>query len=75
MASAIRNSINHLHCSVEDAINMASTTPATFLGLQKQKGYLAPGFDADWVVLNDQFYVDATYINAAQVWVSTHTAH
>lgn len=63
MASAIRNSINDLHCSTEDAINMASATPATFLGLQKQKGYLAPGFDADWVVLNEQFYVKATYIN------------
>jgi N-acetylglucosamine-6-phosphate deacetylase len=62
MASAVRNTVQYLHCDIQDAIKMASTTPATFLGLQQQKGYLAPGFDADWVVLTDQYYVNATYI-------------
>jgi N-acetylglucosamine-6-phosphate deacetylase len=68
MASAVRNCVKNLHCSIQDAINMASSTPATFLGLQKQKGYLAAGFDADWVVLSDQYYVNATYINGEQVF-------
>jgi N-acetylglucosamine-6-phosphate deacetylase len=67
MASAVRNSVQDLHCTIQDAINMASTTPATFLGLQQKKGYLAPGFDADWVVLTDQYYVNATYIAGEQV--------
>ena len=67
MASAVRNSVQNLHCSIQKAINMASSTPATFLGLQQQKGYLAPGFDADWVVLTDQYYVNATYIAGEQV--------
>ena len=62
MASAVRNSISSLGCCIQDALKMASTTPATFLGLQQQKGYLAPGFDADWVVLTDQYYVNATFI-------------
>lgn len=70
MATAVRNSIQNLHCSIQDALKMASTTPATFLGLQQQKGYLAPGFDADWVVLNDQYYVNATYIAGQQVSAS-----
>jgi N-acetylglucosamine-6-phosphate deacetylase len=69
MATAIRNSVNDLHCSIEDAVNMASATPATFLGLQKQKGYLIPGFDADWVVINDQFHVNATYIDGELIKV------
>jgi N-acetylglucosamine-6-phosphate deacetylase len=68
MASAVRNSVQNLHCSIQEAINMASSTPATFLGLQQQKGYLAPGFDADWVVLTDQYYVNATYIAGEQVF-------
>ncbi len=34
----------------EDAINMASKTPATMLGLNK--GRIAPGYDADFVVVN-----------------------
>jgi len=68
MASAVRNCVQNLHCSIQEAINMASSTPATFLGLQQQKGYLAPGFDADWVVLTDQYYVNATYIAGEQVF-------
>jgi N-acetylglucosamine-6-phosphate deacetylase len=67
MASAVRNCVQNLHCSIQEAIKMASTTPATFLGLQQKKGYLAPGFDADWVVLTDQYYVNATYIAGKQV--------
>lgn len=70
MASAVRNTVQNLQCSIQDAIKMASTTPATFLGLQKQKGYLAPGFDADWVELSDQYYVNATYIAGEQVSAS-----
>ena len=37
----------------EDAIHMASNTPATMLGLNK--GRIAPGFDADFVVVNEDF--------------------
>lgn len=67
MASAVRNTVQNLHCSIQDAVKMASATPATFLGLQRQKGYLASGFDADWVVLSEQYYVNATYIAGEQV--------
>ncbi|WP_299073171.1 N-acetylglucosamine-6-phosphate deacetylase [uncultured Paraglaciecola sp.] len=67
MATAVRNSIVDLGCAVEDALKMASATPAAFLGLQQQKGALAAGFDADWVVLTDQYQVDATYIAGQHV--------
>jgi N-acetylglucosamine-6-phosphate deacetylase len=67
MASAVRHCVQDLHCSIQDAIKMASSSPSTFLGLQQQKGYLAPGFDADWVVLTEQYYVHATYIAGEQV--------
>jgi N-acetylglucosamine-6-phosphate deacetylase len=69
MASAVRNSVNTLHCSIQNALKMASTTPATFLGLQQKKGYLAAGYDADWVVLTDQYFVSATYIAGQQVFI------
>lgn len=67
MASAVRNSVNTLCCSIPDALKMASTTPATFLGLQQRKGYLTAGFDADWVVLTDQYFVSATYMAGHRV--------
>ena len=71
MVSAVRNCIVDLQCTIQEAINMASSTPATFLGLQQQKGYLAPGCDADWVVFTDQYYVNATYIAGEQVSAQT----
>jgi N-acetylglucosamine-6-phosphate deacetylase len=67
MASAFRNSVLTLGCSIQNAAKMASTSPATFLGLQQRKGYLAAGFDADWVVLTDQYFVSATYLAGEQV--------
>lgn len=68
MASAVRNSIRDLRCSVQESIKMASSTPASFLGLQQTKGYLAPGFDADWVVMTEQYDVTATYIAGEKVF-------
>ena len=42
--------------SLIDAVQMASTTPATILGLQ-QKGEISSGFDADLVLLDEEFQV------------------
>jgi N-acetylglucosamine-6-phosphate deacetylase len=42
--------------SLVDAVQMASTTPANILGL-KQKGEISAGFDADLVLLDDEFQV------------------
>ncbi|WP_433921431.1 N-acetylglucosamine-6-phosphate deacetylase [Paenibacillus taichungensis] len=39
-----------------DAVQMASTTPANILGFQ-QKGEISSGFDADLVLLDDEFQV------------------
>ncbi|RAW18299.1 N-acetylglucosamine-6-phosphate deacetylase [Paenibacillus taichungensis] len=39
-----------------DAVQMASTTPANILGFQ-QKGGISAGFDADLVLLDDEFQV------------------
>ncbi|MGE5506930.1 MAG: N-acetylglucosamine-6-phosphate deacetylase [Chitinophagales bacterium] len=44
-----------------DAVKMASTTPARLIGLTG-KGVLAEGFDADLVLLNDDFTVALTAV-------------
>jgi N-acetylglucosamine-6-phosphate deacetylase len=67
MAMAVKHTIEDLQCSVTQALQMASSTPAAFLGIQ-QKGYLAKNFDADWVVLNDKFTVDQTFIAGHKVF-------
>ena len=44
----------------EDAVKMATETPATMIGVNK--GQLKEGFDADFVVLNDDRTIHGTYI-------------
>lgn len=48
--------------SLTDAVQMASTTPANILGL-RSKGKIEPGYDADLVLLDEQFRVVWTMID------------
>ena len=41
---------------------MASTYPAQFLGLGDRLGRIAPGYQADFVALDDQLQVIGTWI-------------
>lgn len=48
--------------SLTDAVQMASTTPARILNLTS-KGMISTGFDADLVLLDENFQVQLTMIN------------
>lgn len=60
MNEALRNTVE-LGIPLQDAVMMASTTPADVLGLTN-KGRIAEGADADLVLLDDQFEVEWTMI-------------
>jgi len=62
MATAVRNSVDLLGLSLEEAARMASTYPAQFLGLGDRYGRIAPGYQADLVLLDEQLQVQATWI-------------
>ncbi|HYG07901.1 MAG TPA: N-acetylglucosamine-6-phosphate deacetylase [Stenotrophomonas sp.] len=62
MATAVRNSVELLGLSLEEASRMASTYPAQFLGLGDRYGRIAPGYQADLVLLDDKLQVLATWI-------------
>ncbi|XP_055636152.1 N-acetylglucosamine-6-phosphate deacetylase [Toxorhynchites rutilus septentrionalis] len=49
-------------CSIEYALEAASLHPARCLGIEKQKGTLDYGADADFVVLDDSLNVLSTWI-------------
>jgi N-acetylglucosamine-6-phosphate deacetylase len=51
MDQALRNAVRFGGATLEDAVRMAATTPAELLGLGDRKGSIAPGRDADLVVL------------------------
>ncbi|XP_063791004.1 N-acetylglucosamine-6-phosphate deacetylase-like isoform X2 [Pseudophryne corroboree] len=57
-------------CTVEEALEAASLHPAKVLGLQHRKGTLDFGSDADFVLLDDNLDVKATYIAGQGVWIS-----
>jgi N-acetylglucosamine-6-phosphate deacetylase len=66
MASAVRNTVQHLGVSIEDALRMASLHPATFLRLESELGRIASGYRADLVLLDAGFKVKATWISGAR---------
>ena len=52
--------------SLTDAVHMGSTTPANILGL-RDKGKIEPGYDADLVLLDEQFQVVWTMIAGKRI--------
>jgi N-acetylglucosamine-6-phosphate deacetylase len=62
MASAVRNAMDLLGVPLEDAVAMASAHPARFLGLDADRGRIAPGCRADLVVADER-------MNVKQAWI------
>ncbi len=70
MDEAVRKLIAYTDCSLAEALPTVTTTPARLLGLNRQKGQIAPGFDADMVLLNADLTVDTTIVNGQIVYTS-----
>lgn len=62
MAGAVRNAMDLLGLPLEHAVAMASAHPASFLGLDAERGRIAPGYRADLVVADDR-------MNVQQAWI------
>jgi N-acetylglucosamine-6-phosphate deacetylase len=63
---AVRNMVEAVGVDISDAVKMASTTPASLLGLNK--GRLEEGYDADIVVLDTGFNVIETIVEGETVY-------
>jgi N-acetylglucosamine-6-phosphate deacetylase len=62
MATAVRNTVNLLGLSIDEAARMASEYPAAFLGLEHELGRIAPGYRANLVLLDDELRVRRTWV-------------
>ena len=62
MAAALRNTVHMLNLPLAEASRMASAYPADFLGLAGDRGRIASGQRADFVVLDDDLSVLQTWI-------------
>ena len=63
MASAVRNCVDLLGLTLEQAARMASTYPAAFLGLDDEVGRIAPGYRANLVAADERLQVLETWID------------
>ena len=66
MASAVRNAVSMLGLDIADAIAMATSNPAAFLGLDHELGRIAPGCRANLVLLGDELQVVETWIDGVR---------
>ena len=64
---AVRNMVEKVGVSLPVAVLMATATPARVLGLD-EKGRLEPGFDADIVIMDDDFNVIETIVGGSTVY-------
>ena len=66
MDQALRNAVKWLDISLHEAVKLVSTNPAEVIGLGHRKGKLDIGYDADFVVLDQQLNVNQTWIAGKQ---------
>ncbi|KAI8871042.1 Metallo-dependent hydrolase [Ramicandelaber brevisporus] len=62
MNECVRNFIKYTECSLVEAIEAATLHPAKLLGIQKTKGTLAYGADADLIFIDDEVNVLRTFV-------------
>jgi N-acetylglucosamine-6-phosphate deacetylase len=67
MDAAVRNLVSMCDVSPVDAVYMASTTPAAAMGWSNRRGRIAPGLDADLVILSPDLHVVETRIGGQRV--------
>jgi N-acetylglucosamine-6-phosphate deacetylase len=58
----VRNAVSLLALDIAEAARMASQYPAEFLGLGHELGRIAPGYLANFVLMNDDLKVQRTWI-------------
>ena len=58
--NCVKNAVKYCGVNLTDAVIMASANPARLFGIEKQKGSIAPGKDADIVLFDKNFNVKFT---------------
>lgn len=67
LKDCLRNMVERVGVSFEDALRMATVNPAKALGVFDRKGTLASGKDADVVVLSEDYEVLACWTKGVEV--------
>lgn len=69
---SLDQAVRHLraitNCSTVQALEAASLKPAQLIGVYPSKGSLEVGADADFLLLDDDLYIQASYIGGELAW-------
>ena len=65
MSQSVRNVVNMIGASVEEALRMASLYPAEAMGIDDKYGRLEAGYIADLVILDDALVVKGVVVKGA----------
>ena len=65
MSQSVRNVVNMIGASVEEALRMASLYPAEAMGIDDKYGRLETGYIADLVILDDKLVVKGVVVKGA----------
>jgi len=68
MAASVRNCVQLLELPLDESLRMASLYPATYLGIDDERGRLAPGYRADLALLRPDLGVLATWVGGDEQW-------
>lgn len=68
LINALKNLVAFTGLPVEQLLPLLTRNPAQLLGLSEQKGAIAPGMDADLVLLGEDLTVDATIAGGKVVY-------
>lgn len=71
MASAVRRARDELGLTLPQAVAMATSSPAAFLGMSNEIGVLAKGYRANLVVADSGLIVHQTWIAGSSVFSSS----
>jgi len=67
MDKAVRNMVNLVGASLQEAVMMATINPAKVVGVDDRKGSLEHGKDADFVMLDRDLNVCSTIVRGKMV--------
>jgi N-acetylglucosamine-6-phosphate deacetylase len=70
MDEALRNLIALAGCTLEEALQTVTTTPARAIGLEYERGQIAPGFVADLVLLSPDLRVRGAVVAGHLVYTA-----
>lgn len=67
LMNCVKNLINE--CDIDESIAIRSATynPAKFLGIENKKGLIEENYDADLVVIDDDFKVITTFVEGSEL--------